>query len=81
MRHGHVKSTSLLTAPLVSGAQQSTMTCYGRVDPNGGRYLMGDMAGRLFMVLLDGEEREGADRDIQVELLGEVTGRGLGMVL
>ena len=53
--------------------QQSTMTCYGRVDPNGGRYLMGDMAGRLFMVLLDGEDKDGSERDIQVELLGELT--------
>ena len=37
-----------------------TMTCYGRVEPNGGRYLMGDMAGGLFMVLLDGEDAEAA---------------------
>ena len=32
---------------------------------------MGDMAGRLFMVLLDGEDKDGTERDIQVELLGE----------
>ncbi|XP_043235477.1 DNA damage-binding protein 1-like isoform X1 [Amphibalanus amphitrite] len=65
----HNGSSYITVAPPI--LKQSTMTCYGRVDPNGCRYLMGDMAGRLFMVLLDGEEKEGAERDIQVELLGE----------
>lgn len=51
--------------------QQSTMLCYGRVDPDGGRFLMGDIAGRLFMVLLE-KKGDGSNiiRDIKVELLG-----------
>ncbi|XP_037087603.1 DNA damage-binding protein 1-like [Pollicipes pollicipes] len=65
----HNGSTYITVAPPI--IKQSTMTCYGRVDPTGGRYLMGDMAGRLFMVLLEREERDGAERDIKVELLGE----------
>ena len=54
--------------------QQSTITCYGKVDANGSRYLLGDMAGRLFMLLLDKEEKmDGsvAVRDLKVEPLGE----------
>lgn len=52
--------------------KQSTMLCYGRVDPDGGRFLMGDIAGRLFMVLLE-KKGDGSNiiRDIKVELLGE----------
>ena len=47
------------------------ITCYGLVDPDGRRYLLGDMEGRLFMLLL---EVEGAlVKDIKVELLGEVS--------
>lgn len=36
--------------------RQSTITCYGKVDPNGSRYLLGDLGGRLFMLLLVTEE-------------------------
>jgi DNA damage-binding protein 1 len=35
---------------------QSTITCFGKIDRNGKRFLLGDMAGRLFMLLLDTEE-------------------------
>jgi len=35
---------------------QSTITCFGKIDRNGQRFLLGDMAGRLFMLLLDTEE-------------------------
>lgn len=52
--------------------QQSTITCYGRVDSDGSRYLLGDMAGRLFMLLLDREENSSTVRDLKVEQLGEV---------
>ena len=55
--------------------QQSTITCFGKVDPNGARYLLGDMAGRLFMLLLEKEEKldgGAAVNDLKVELLGEV---------
>ena len=55
--------------------QQSTIVCHNRVDPNGSRYLLGDMEGRLFMLLLEKEElMDGAVvlKDLRVELLGEV---------
>lgn len=56
-------------------SQQSTIVCHNRVDPNGSRYLLGDMEGRLFMLLLEKEElMDGAVvlKDLHVELLGEV---------
>ncbi|KAK7098349.1 DNA damage-binding protein 1-like isoform X2 [Littorina saxatilis] len=52
------------------------LICYGRVDSNGSRYLLGDMAGRLFMLLLEREEKmDGTQvvKDLKVELLGETT--------
>ena len=55
--------------------QQSTIICYGKVDSNGSRYLLGDMAGRLFMLLLEREEKMDGSatvKDLKVELLGEV---------
>ncbi|XP_010773098.1 DNA damage-binding protein 1, partial [Notothenia coriiceps] len=57
-----------------SRLQQSTIVCHNRVDPNGSRYLLGDMEGRLFMLLLEKEElMDGtvALKDLHVELLGE----------
>ena len=56
--------------------KQSTVTCYGKVDANGSRYLLGDMAGRLFMLLLEREEKMDGNvivKDLKVELLGEVS--------
>ena len=55
--------------------QQSTLTCYGKVDANGSRYLLGDMMGRLFMLMLEKEEKMDSSvtvKDLKVELLGEV---------
>lgn len=49
--------------------------CHNRVDPNGSRYLLGDMDGRLFMLLLEKEELIDGSmvlKDLRVELLGEV---------
>lgn len=71
-------SNSFLQAltPLSSCFQQSTIVCHNRVDPNGSRYLLGDMEGRLFMLLLEKEElMDGtvALKDLHVELLGEVS--------
>lgn len=54
--------------------KQSPLTCYGKVD--GSRYLLGDMAGRLFMLLLEKEEKMDGTivvKDLKVELLGETT--------
>ena len=56
--------------------QQSTVTCYGKVDSNGSRYLLGDLAGHLFMLILEREEKMDGTigvRDIKIELLGEVS--------
>lgn len=55
--------------------QQSTINCFGQVDSNGSRYLLCDMAGRLFMLLLEDEVTEDGKhvvKDLKVELLGEV---------
>ena len=52
------------------------MTCYGKVDSNGSRYLLGDLAGHLFMLILEREEKMDGTigvRDIKIELLGEVS--------
>lgn len=60
---------------LCSQLQQSTIVCHNRVDPNGSRYLLGDMEGRLFMLLLEKEEQMDGTvtlKDLHVELLGEV---------
>ncbi|XP_078271020.1 DNA damage-binding protein 1-like [Rhinoraja longicauda] len=56
--------------------KQSTIVCHNRVDPNGSRYLLGDMEGRLFMLLLEREEQMDGNitvKDLRVELLGEVS--------
>lgn len=54
--------------------QQSTIVCYAQVDSNGARYLLGDMAGHLFMLLLEQEEKMDGTftvKDLKVECLGE----------
>ncbi|XP_015768553.1 PREDICTED: DNA damage-binding protein 1-like [Acropora digitifera] len=56
--------------------KQSTISCYGKIDANGSRYLLGDMYGRLFMLLL--ERQELMDdyievKDLKLELLGETS--------
>ncbi|KAK7912557.1 hypothetical protein WMY93_012768 [Mugilogobius chulae] len=56
--------------------KQSTIVCHNRVDPNGSRYLLGDMEGRLFMLLLEKEELMDSTvtlKDLHVELLGETS--------
>uniref|UniRef100_A0A4W4DTS4 DNA damage-binding protein 1 n=1 Tax=Electrophorus electricus TaxID=8005 RepID=A0A4W4DTS4_ELEEL len=56
--------------------KQSTIVCHNRVDPNGSRYLLGDMDGRLFMLLLEKEELMDGSmvlKDLRVELLGETS--------
>ena len=49
--------------------------CHGRLDSDGSRYLLGDMAGRLFLLHLEKEESMDGSvivKDLKVELLGEV---------
>merc|ERR550532_3731904 len=56
--------------------QQSTIICYARIDKDGSRYLLGNMAGQLFMLLLLKEEKMDGTcivKDLKLELLGETT--------
>ncbi|XP_028397691.1 DNA damage-binding protein 1-like [Dendronephthya gigantea] len=55
--------------------RQSTATCYGQIDPNGSRYLLGDLEGMLFMLLLEQHEVDGnvEIKDLKLEALGEVS--------
>ncbi|XP_058858096.1 DNA damage-binding protein 1-like isoform X2 [Acipenser ruthenus] len=56
--------------------KQSSVVCHHRVDPSGSRYLLGDMEGRLFMLLLEKEEQMDGSvtlKDLRVELLGETS--------
>lgn len=53
------------------------LTCYGTVDKEGLRYLLGDSSGRLFMLFLETKTVSNSDgfievKDLKVELLGEV---------
>jgi len=54
--------------------RQGTIVCYGLVDKNGARYLLGDMSGRIFLLYLEKEESVDGQVSIQnlkIELLGE----------
>ncbi|XP_038067172.1 DNA damage-binding protein 1-like [Patiria miniata] len=54
----------------------STLVCHGRLDSDGSRYLLGDMAGRLFLLHLEKEESMDGVlivKDLKVELLGETS--------
>ncbi|CAK9300497.1 unnamed protein product [Gordionus sp. m RMFG-2023] len=55
--------------------KQNSITCYCRIDPNGSRYLLGDMGGRLFMLLLEATSSGPAGpfiiKDMRLEALGE----------
>lgn len=66
-------SSPVVVAP--AAIKQSTIVCYAKVDPAGIRYLLGDMAGHLFMLFLEVEKRSEDShvvKDIKVELLGEI---------
>ncbi|CAH0392029.1 unnamed protein product [Bemisia tabaci] len=70
----HNGTTYVAVAPPV--IKQSTITCYTQVDKQGSRYLLGDMAGHLFMLLLEKEEKMDGSlsvKDPKVELLGEIS--------
>lgn len=45
------KDVFVARAPLIN--YQSHATCYGIIDSNGQRYLVGDLCGRLFLVKLE----------------------------
>lgn len=69
----HDGITSVVVAPPV--IKQSTIICYAKVDPGGLRYLLGDMAGHLFMLFIETETRGDGNevvKDLKVEMLGEI---------
>uniref|UniRef100_A0A1B6DPY2 DNA damage-binding protein 1 n=2 Tax=Clastoptera arizonana TaxID=38151 RepID=A0A1B6DPY2_9HEMI len=53
----------------------STIICYARVNNDGSRYVLGDMAGHLFMLFLERMQRGDSIivKDLKVALLGEIT--------
>lgn len=55
---------------IIFSKQTSTIVCYGKVDANGSRYLLGDLSGRLFMLLLDKPD-DRSEATVKVELLGK----------
>lgn len=62
-----------IAPPLI---KQSVINCYCKVDENGSRYLLANMCGKLFMLLLDKEEKIDGRvliRDLKFEFLGEIT--------
>jgi len=68
----HKGDTYLAIAPPTIKA--AVLECHARIDAF--RYLLGDMAGRLFMLLLEKEEKMDGEitvRDLKVELLGEIS--------
>jgi len=70
----HKGETYLAVAP--PAIKQSTLTCYGRVNGDGLRYLLGDMSGRLFMLFLENQNLQDGSievKDLKVELLGETS--------
>lgn len=70
----HDGNSFVAVAPPV--IKQSTIVCYAKVDTHGSRYLLGDMAGHLFMLLLEKEEKMDGTfsvKDPKVELLGEIS--------
>lgn len=56
--------------------KQSVINCYARIDQKGYRYLLGNMSGNLYMLLLETEDKSGGSlvvKDIKVESLGEIS--------
>ena len=47
----HKGDTFMAVAPPI--IKQSPLVCFGKVDEDGLRYLLGDMSGRLFMLFLE----------------------------
>ncbi|KAF8774370.1 DNA damage-binding protein 1 like protein [Argiope bruennichi] len=69
----HGEKHIAIAPPLI---KQSVINCYCKVDENGSRYLLGNMYGRLFMLLLEKEEKMDGRvivRDLKFEFLGEIT--------
>ena len=71
--HNGVSHPTTIAPP---NMQESAIVAHARLDPDGGRFLLGDMAGNLFMLILEKEEKmDGVAmvKDLKLELLGETT--------
>ncbi|KHN84948.1 DNA damage-binding protein 1 [Toxocara canis] len=71
--HKDANVYSAIAPPLI---HQSQINCYGIIDRDGQRYLLGDLSGRIFMLLLDldvAADGTASVKDLKVELLGETS--------
>uniref|UniRef100_A0A915B6F3 DNA damage-binding protein 1 n=1 Tax=Parascaris univalens TaxID=6257 RepID=A0A915B6F3_PARUN len=71
--HKDANAYSAIAPPLI---HQSQIGCYGKIDRDGQRYLLGDLSGRIFMLLLDldvATDGTASVKDLKVELLGETS--------
>lgn len=65
----------VIAPPLI---KQSPIVCYAPIDKDGSRYLLGDLSGRLFCLILQASDYRPSDSnyeviDMKLELLGEVS--------
>lgn len=66
----------IVTAPPL--IKQSPISCYAQIDKDGRRYLLGDLSGRLFCLILEPSDYRPSDTKLEVgelklELLGEIS--------
>lgn len=72
----YVTSTQIVVQapPLI---KQSPIQCYAKLDERGSRYLLGDLSGRLFCLILEDQNVQLGDKlevkDIILEFLGEIS--------
>lgn len=65
----------VVAPPLI---KQSPITCYAPLHNDGSRYLLGDLSGRLFCLILQASDYRPSDsklevNDLRLELLGEIS--------
>lgn len=64
----------VIAPPLI---KHSPIQCYCQIDKEGSRYLLGDLAGRLFCLILEAQDYRLSDKievkDIRLEYLGEIS--------
>nr|AVV64025.1 CPSF A subunit region family protein [Anisakis simplex] len=71
--HKECNKYAAIAPPLM---HQSQINCYAKIDRDGQRYLLGDLSGRIFMLLLDlnvTSDGTATVKDLKVELLGETS--------
>ncbi|KAI6206956.1 hypothetical protein M3Y94_00974300 [Aphelenchoides besseyi] len=70
--HKNAKTYTAVAPPFIHVAQ---VCCYATVDANGERMLLGDVQGRLYMLVLITDKAEDPTmiKDIKIQLLGEIS--------